>query len=774
MKRFLLVIILSFILSFFQLFLLHYQVFAQSNKGVIRGKITSNQQSVPFANIGIVGTTFGTMSDSLGNFYLKNLPLGQQEMRVSAIGFQTFQKKIILKENIVYQLDIELLEEVGMMEEVVISGTMKEVSKLNSPVPVEVFSVQFLQKSASPTLFEGLQIVNGVRPQVNCAVCNTGDIHINGMEGAYTMILIDGMPIVSGLATVYGLNGIPNSMVERIEVVKGAASALYGSEAVGGLINVITKQPQKTPLLTFDLMGTTWGESNIDLGAKWRIKKATSIMGVNYFHLDNPLDKNKDGFTDVTQQKRISIFNKWNFERKNHQIANLAARYVYEDRWGGQTQWERKYRGSDIWYGESIYTKRWELMGQYQLPIQGEKVLFTGSWNSHQQNSFYGTTPYHASQYISFGQLTWEKTIGKHDFMLGSALRHTFYDDNTPATSLGEGKNSKNSPSKVFLPGIFFQGEFKLSLKTNLLVGGRYDRHSTHGNIFTPRLNVKFSPNKNNTFRVSSGTGFRVVNLFTEDHAATTGAREVILKESLNPEKSYNINLNYQRFIDIGKGFINLDASAFYTYFTNKIVADYTTNSNQIIYDNLKGYAVSQGITLNADAQFHFPLSINAGLTWMDVYQREENESGQLVKNRQLLTERISGTFSVTYTFSKPNITIDYSGNLYGRMKLPLLSDLDSRKEYSPLYSIQNIKISKSFKNGLSIYGGIKNLLNFIPASNSIARAFDPFDKGVQFDADGQVVATPNNPEALTFDPTYVYASFQGIRVFLGVKWEIR
>lgn len=126
------------------------------------------------------------------------------------------------------------------IDEVVISGTMKAVNRLDSPVPVEVYTPTFLKKNPTPNVFEALQNINGVRPQLNCNICNAGDIHINGLEGPYTMVLIDGMPIVSSLGTVYGLSGIPNSLIERIEIVKGPASSLYGSEAVGGLINIIT------------------------------------------------------------------------------------------------------------------------------------------------------------------------------------------------------------------------------------------------------------------------------------------------------------------------------------------------------------------------------------------------------------------------------------------------------------------------------------------------------------------------------------------------------
>src|SRR5690606_32490761 len=136
-------------------------------------------------------------------------------------------------------------------------------------------------------------------PQLNCNVCNTGDIHINGMEGPYTMVLLDGMPIVSSLATVYGLSGIPNSLVKRIEIVKGPASTLYGSEAVGGLVNIITKDPSDTPALHVDLSATSLQEYNLDLAATWGSQKVRALTGVNQYYFQNPLDVNGDNFTDV-------------------------------------------------------------------------------------------------------------------------------------------------------------------------------------------------------------------------------------------------------------------------------------------------------------------------------------------------------------------------------------------------------------------------------------------------------------------------------------------
>jgi outer membrane receptor for ferrienterochelin and colicins len=737
---------------------------AIAQHGSIKGTVKSNGETVPFANVGLVGTSLGAAADVNGVYQIDNVPAGKYTMQVSAVGFKNYRTAVEVKANAAIKMDVSTESTSTQMDEFVVTGTLKEVSVRESPVPIKVYKPAYFKKNPTPALFEALQIVNGVRPQINCSVCNTGDIHINGMEGPYTMITIDGMPIVGGLSTVYGLNGIPNSMIGQMEVVKGPASTLYGSEAVGGLINVITKDPNDAPKFTFDVFGTTWGEVNTDVGARFKVsEKVTSMLGVNYFNYSNPIDNNGDNFTDITLQDRISVFNKWSFKRKEDREFSIAGRYIYEDRWGGEMQWTPEFRGGDSIYGESIYTSRYEVIGKYQLPFK-ERIMTSFSYSNHDQNSMYGNTPYIAKQRIAFGQLFWDKKLGLNDLLVGTAFRYNYYDDNTPATQTADSLNSQNKPDNVLLPGIFVQDAITLNEKHKMLLGLRYDYDSRHGNIFTPRFNYKWSPNDNNTIRLSTGTGYRVVNLFTEDHAATTGARDVIIKGTLNPETSYNANLNYQKFINTKFGFINFDVTAFYTHFTNKIAPDYETNPQQIIYENLDGYAVSRGVSFDLNLNFSVPLNIKVGGTFMDVFEMNRNELGELEREEQLLTENVSGTYSVSYTFSKPKIKIDYSGNLYGPMKLPLVEN-DFRPEYSDWYSIQNIQITKTFKKGWEIYGGVKNLLDYTPPAYSILRANDPFDKNVN---------SPDNPNGYTFDPTYVYAANQGIRGFFGVRYTFK
>ncbi|MGB2129151.1 MAG: TonB-dependent receptor [Flavicella sp.] len=723
----------------------------------LSGRVTSGGEAIPYASIYIKNTRIGTASDGKGYYKIKDIPTGSQTLIVSSVGYASrTQKTIITKGNDV-TLNITLSPD-NTLDEIVISGTLKPVSKSTSPVPVEVYSKAFFKKNPTPSIFESLQNVNGVRPQLNCSVCNTGDININGLEGPYTFVLIDGMPIVSGLSTVYGLTGIPQALIDRVEIVKGPASTLYGSEAVGGIINLITKTPDSSPNLTVDSFGTTWGEINTDLGLRYKIiDKTQGLLGVNYFNYQNPIDNNNDGFTDLTLQNRISIFNKLNFNRKNNKLFSVGFRYVYEDRWGGEMDWDKTLRGTTDKYGESIYTSRWETFGTYQLPTT-EDINFQFSANGHRQDSFYGDTSYDADQLIAFGQFTWHKKIKKsHDILLGAAYRYTAYDDNTFATL--ELDEITNKPSVTHLPGIFVQDEIHLNQNNNLLVGMRYDYNNNHGNIFSPRINYKWNSSDNSDIlRLSVGNGFRIANVFTEDHAALTGGREVEFVGDLQPETSWNTNLNYVKKINTDKTFITLDASAFYTYFDNRILPDYETDTNKIIYANLEGHSISQGISLNSDIDFLNGLSINVGATLMDVSITENG-----IKSKQLLTEKFSGVWSISYQFKGSGIKLDYTGNIYSPMELPTLGENDPRAGESPWFSIQNIQLTKRFGTKWEVYGGVKNLLNFTPAANSINNASNPFDIGIDTEA---------NPE-LAFDPTYVYTSNQGIRAFAGLRYTV-
>ena len=572
----------------------------------IKGTVKDLDQNILFgATVYNNSNSKSTITNENGIFSIASQK-GENKLVISYVGYSP---QVIIVDGSSTNLGTIVLKN-DRLEEVVISGTLRQVSKLKSPVQIELYNADFFRATPKASFFEAIEGINGVRPQLNCNICNTGDIHINGQEGANTMVLIDGLPLVSGLSTVYGLSGIPQSLIQQVEVIKGPASTLYGSEAIGGVINLITKLPENVNRFNIESYTTSWGELNIDLGAKYKLNNSLGLIGVNYFNYSNPIDSNGDGFTDLTLQHRISIFNKIKTPKNS-----VAFRYFYEDRWGGEMNWNSDYRGGNQVYGESIYTSRFEVFGKYDL---SENLFLQYSLNNHDQNSVYGTTSYTALQTIGFVQGVYSKTLKNHSLLLGATYRYTHYDDNTPATEKKE---------VTSLPGLFVQDEWKLSDSQLLLSGIRYDNNSIYGNIWTPRLNYKWAnKDESSVMRFGLGTGYRVVNVFTEDHAALTGAREVVFTEDILPEKSWNININWNQKLYSKYGTIfDFDLGLFKTEFSNRILPDYDTNPNQIIYSNLDGSSLIQGVTLNINSVSANGLKVNLGATFIDSKIIENN-----------------------------------------------------------------------------------------------------------------------------------------------------
>jgi outer membrane receptor for ferrienterochelin and colicins len=423
-----------------------------------------------------------------------------------------------------------------------------------------------------------------------------------------------------------------------------------------------------------------------------------------------------------------------------------------------------KHRGGEELYGESIFTRRFEFFGKYQF---NKNLSFQFSFNDHNQNSAYGKILLKADQTIGFGQMVWNKNIAKHELLMGLAYRFTFYDDNTTATF--NDFSSQNMASITHLPGLLIQNQTQINPYNTLLLGIRYDHNSIHGNILTPRINYKINnSDKSSILRLSAGTGYRVAQVFTEDHAALTGARKVVFLDDLNPERSWNANMNFVQKFYLRKGaIIDFDFSLFTTHFSNKIIPDYETDPNKIIYDNLTGKSTSNGISLNINLFAQGGLRINVGATYIDTYVEENG-----IKTVPFLTERFQGVWKVEKKWIANDLTLDFTGTNTGALRLPTLGNLDPRPSYSDPFSILNVQLTKTWNNTIEYYGGVKNILNFVPPSNSITRPFDPFDRQVVFDQSGNALPTPSNPYALTFDPTYVYTSNQGIRFFFGIRWK--
>ncbi len=731
----------------------------------VSGRVMSGVDAIPFANVVIKGTTTGTSADVDGHFSLKAVPEGEHILLFSAIGFRREEVKVWVGGADVQMGNISVMPDVLGLEEVVVSGTMKESFVTASPVKVEVITVELLERTTSPTnLMQALKLINGVQEVVSCGVCYTNSISINGFPGQYTALLVDGSPVYGNLASVYGLNGIPRQMIDRIEVIKGPNSTLYGSEAMAGVINIITKNPQDQPLIAADIRVTSHLETFGNIAWSPKVGKWNGTIGANVGTVDLFEDDNADGFGDIVNMERVSAFTKWTLKRKELRKFQLMGKYYFEDRRNGVEAFlkDRAYkelRGSDSIYGESIYTHRAEMFGTYELPLR-ERIRFDFSFSYHNQDSYYGANQYLALQYIGFGNLIWNRTLKNHDLTAGLTARYQYYDDNTVATAA--------QPERQFIPGIFLQDEWTIKPSVWQLLGGvRLDYYAVHGPVFSPRLNLKYRPGQWTTFRLNLGTGFKVVNLFTEDHAFITGQREVVLKDALKPEQSYNAALNFNHIYTLGTAQGSVDVDGFYTYFINRIIPNYDS-PGQIIYDNTDGNVQSWGISAAVNHSFSFPITVRLGFNYLNATQTERNAAGQMESTFLNFASEWSGNGVLSYRWKKAHLEFAYTMNIVGPMHLPKVYDLDaagvplptSRPTTSKPFYLDVLQITYTWnKASLRFFAGMENIMDYKQPVSPLTGYNDP---------NANIGFSP------FFDTSYSYSPIHGRELYFGVAWQLK
>ena len=738
----------------------------------VAGQIaTSDGKSVPYANVVVKGSALGVAANADGLYELALPGAGEYTLAASAIGFSTEEHTITVESQHSQKLDFTLQETVLESDGIVITGTMVETHVKDSPVKVDVISARYLQKTPTANLTEVIENVNGLYNQIDCGVCYTNNIRINGMDGPYTAVLIDGMPIVSSLSTVYGLNGISPTMIRQIEIVKGPVSTLYGTEALSGVINIITKDPEVTPRLALNTFATSDRELNTELAVVPSRGRFATLLSGSVFHTDHFVDRNRDGFTDFTLDTRATLFAKGALKNNDgYKVLNLSAKYYYEDRVGGTEPYvdafSRQIRGSDSVYGESIFTNRFEALGTYHiLPRQG--LQLDAAYNWHDQNSFYGDEGYAAKQEVYFSQLRWHTILNpRHELLIGGTARYQHYDDNTAATGAYNeaGELTDNRPDNRFIPGLFTQHEYIASDRFRGLYGLRLDHQGDHGFILSPRASLKFNPRRETTLRWNAGTGFRVVNLFTEDHLAYTGGRATIILEDLRPERSVSTTFSLQQNWALGGNPLTLDLDGFYTYFTNKIEPDYSIDG-EIRYANLAGSATTRGVSIGLSQNFiALPLSYTAGATLMDVYKKEDGRRDDLE-----FAPAFQGTLNLTYRLDRWDLALDYTANFTGPMTLPDYAPETAAayeratghplRATSPTFSIHNLQLRKEMHlntgSEIELYAGLRNVFDYRQPSPLV----------------GYYDGNPGFGDS--FDTAYVYGPIRGRSVAFGMRYVL-
>ena len=535
--------------------------------------VKGTEESIPFATVMILGTNRGAVSNEEGQFEFRKLAAGKYTLRVQVMGYKTQEKTITVSAEATSVVHFQMEEVSFTTDEVVVSANRNEVSRKAAPVVVNVMSAKLFETVNSTDLAKSLNFQSGLRVENNCQNCGFPQVRINGLEGPYSQILINSRPIISALSGVYGLEQIPVNMIERVEVVRGGGSALFGANAVGGTINIITKDPINNSFQVASTMSNMNGKSweqymggNVSLVAK---DNSYGIALYETYRNRNPYDADGDGFSELGKLNMNTFGMRASYRPNYFSRINVEYHTTNEFRRGGN-KFNLQPHEADITEqtkhiinsGGVSYDRYWG---------EKHKMSVYGSIQHTDRNSYYGAQK-DMNAYGKTNDLTW--VVG--GMYVGNMDRCLF----APATFTGGVEYQSNSLHDVMtgyhrdmqqdvrIAGGFVQNEWRLNRWT-MLVGARLDKHNLIDHpIFSPRVNFLYKPSDNLQARLTYSTGFRAPQAYDEDlHVTAVGGEgvQIRLADGLREERSNSFSGSVDWSFPMGHWQSNILLEGFYT-----------------------------------------------------------------------------------------------------------------------------------------------------------------------------------------------------------------
>ena len=748
---------------------------------VIIGHVVSNGEHIPFVNIFLEGTNFGTSTDVTGHYMMVDLPTGTYTLMAKMVGYKLGKKEVVLKPGETIEVKFDLEEDVIHMDEVVITGTKTFKRQTESAVIVNVLDAKAIEKVAAQTISESLSFQPGLRMETDCQTCNYTQLRMNGLGGAYSQILINSRAVMSPLTGLYGLEQLPTEMVERIEVVRGGASALYGSSAIGGTVNIITKLPQRNAYEVTS-NNTIIGGDALDYNVNGTLtalsQKRNAGMAMYVFHRNrDAYDHNDDNFSELPEITNNSFGINSFFQLDEDQKIEANFSSTNEYRYGGemvegpaylaQQSEERtqnflmggidytytpSMRTSFVVYGAGQYTKRDHFTGiapdggdalqdYNNAPPYGDSKNSTyqlGAQLNHAVNDFLG--------------------IGTNVFTFGTEYMYDDVFDEIKAYDYLIDQQTKNF-------GAFVQSDWSITQKTTLLAGIRADKHNFVDNmILNPRLSFLFKPNADTQFRLSWSTGFRAPQAFDADmHIAFAGGgiQTIQLADELEEEKSQSLSASLNWDKPSERHIIGFTLEGFYTQLEDAFVLEEIgtdEDGNSLMEKRNGGDSEVFGATVEARANFNRKLQLEAGWTlqksrYDEAVEWSANAPGE---KDYLRSPEAYGYYTITWT-PVQKFSAALSGIYTGSMLVPhygLPGDPGTIEQdelfVSPSFMETNIKVGYTIglnriDSSIEIFGGISNLFDDYQ---------DDFDSG------------KNRDSAYVYGPAKPRSIFFGIKLF--------
>jgi outer membrane receptor for ferrienterochelin and colicins len=746
------------------------------------GDVKSGEEHIPFATVTIKGTTIGAAADATGHFKMTNLPVGKQTLVISAIGYQQLEKDVVLVAKKSATLLIDLKTDNIGLEQVVVSADRNAKSRKETPTVVNSINPKLFDRVQSVTLSEGLNFSPGLRMENNCQNCGFSQVRMNGLEGPYSQILVNSRPVFSGLAGVYGLELIPASMIERVEVIRGGGSSMYGSNAIAGTINLITKDPISNAFeaaVSTSAVGAGSGynaasDYNININGSFVTDDYKTGMSIYGFQRKRDgFDANNDGFTELSKINNTTIGARFYQRVANRGKLSLDYFNINEARRGGN-KFELPPHESDI--TESVEHQINSGAINYDVLLrEDDKFSAYASMQGVNRDSYYGANQ-DPSAYGTTEDLTYAlglQYIRNIDLFLfapatitsgietsGSSLQDEklgYYD---PVDEIHYG-NTLIADQKMSTSGAFLQSEWKTE-KLVFSAGLRYDYYkieeASHenenvtGNVLSPRVSALYNISEHLQFRAGYGRGFRAPQIFDEDlHIETSGSRKVIHKNDpdLKQESSNSFTASFDYSNHAGNWQYQILLEGFYTQLIDPFANEYgePDENGTVIYTrvNAEDGAKVQGINIEFNVSPLKEFQLQSGFT---VQISEFDKAQEFNETSFFRTPNNYGYISMNYN-PVPVFNVAFTGNYTGSMLVPYFGPKIPNPEMGELresdtFFDAGIKMSYDLRVSdymqLQLNGGVKNIFNSYQ---------NDFDSGI--DRDPGYVYGPLNPRTIYF-----------------------
>ncbi len=725
----------------FILFVVAHWALAQDT-GTITGNVSDKTGGLPAATVQVIGTNLGTAADTEGNFIISGVPTGERKLEIRLIGYQPLTKKVTVTAGQTVEVSITLQESNVNLEEIVVTGTRTAKRITDSPVIVNLINSEELNQVVATDLSEGLRFQPGLRIEKDCQTCNYTQIRMNGLPGGYSQILINGRPIFSPLTGLYGMEMIPTNMIERIEVVRGGVSALYGSSAIGGTVNVITKVPLDNDYnLTYTYQNIDGASDNLLTGNGTIVNQKRSA-GATFFVSKRDrqaFDANGDNFSEAPELKDNSFGTNLFYLPAENQKLSVSLSSINEYRYGGEIVDKPAYLAQ-----QSEERTHNVLMGSldYQFNFndnQSSLIFYYGGQRTDRDHytgiipdggqelkDFLADPPYGVSKVITHqGGGQYNHRLDR--FLGGSTVltvgSEYVYDD---VLDQIEPYNYLIDQTTTDW-GTFVQNDWDVTSQLNFLSGVRIDQHNlVNHTIVSPRLSLLYKLRETTQFRLGWGTGFRAPQAFDTDlHIAFAGGgvSRITLSDALTEERSNSFtgSVNYDQATEhLIAGFT---IEGFYTYLRDAFyLFPLGTDDFGERFEKRNGAgATVKGITVEARANFDYVFEVEAGYTLQSSLFDEpvDNIEGLPARREFLRTPNQYGYATFTYT---PTQNWSASTNVVytGPMQLAHFGGENTGQaedEYvvSPTFTEVSLRVGHTFalekvNTGLELFGGVKNL----------------------------------------------------------------